>query len=99
MKHPVLKEFEEFALRGNMVDLAVGVVIGAAFGKVVSSIVEHVIMPPVSLLMGGVDFPSWQIVIRAATDQKPEVAMHIGQLLNALVQFFLVAIAIFVVVK
>jgi large conductance mechanosensitive channel len=98
-KHPLLKEFEEFALRGNMVDLAVGVVIGAAFARVVASIVEHLIMPPVSLIMGGVDFPTWRIPIRAAENGKPEVAIQIGQLLNNVVQFFLVAIAIFFVVK
>ena len=98
-KHPLLKEFEEFALRGNVVDLAVGVVIGAAFGRVVTSIVENVIMPPVGLIMGGVDFPTWQIVIREAAAGKPEVALRVGLLLNAIVQFVLIAIAIFFIVK
>jgi large conductance mechanosensitive channel len=98
-KHPLLKEFEEFALRGNVVDLAVGVVIGAAFGRVVTSIVENVIMPPVGLIMGGVDFPTWQIVIKDAANGKPPVSMHVGLLLNAIVQFVLIAIAIFLIVK
>lgn len=101
----MLTEFKEFAMRGNVVDLAVGVVIGAAFGKIVSSLVEHVIMPPIGWLIGGVDFSAlkWVLVdAAAATATSPEVkevAIGYGMFLNTIVQFVIIAFAIFVVVK
>jgi large conductance mechanosensitive channel len=100
----LLAEFKSFAMRGNVVDLAVGVVIGAAFGKIVSSLVEQVVMPPIGLLIGGVDFSAWKITLQeAAVDAAgkaiPAVEMGIGAFLNTIIQFAIVAFAIFMVVK
>jgi large conductance mechanosensitive channel len=101
----MLSEFKEFAMRGNVVDLAVGVVIGAAFGKIVSSLVTDVIMPPIGWLIGGVDFSAlkWVLVdgvaATAAAPEIKEVAIGYGLFLNAVIQFVIVAFAIFVVVK
>ena len=93
-------EFKAFAMRGNVVDLAVGVVIGAAFGKIVTSLVDQVIMPPIGLLIGGVDFSAWKWIIKAADAAgKGEVAIQFGAFLNTLIQFVIVAFAIFLVVK
>lgn len=101
----MLSEFKEFAMRGNVVDLAVGVVIGAAFGKIVSSLVTDVIMPPIGWLIGGVDFSAlkWVLVdgvaATAAAPEIKEVAIGYGLFLNAVIQFVIVAFAIFMVVK
>ena len=96
----MLKGFREFILRGNVVDLAVGVVIGAAFGKIVSALVDNVIMPPIGLLIGGVDFSAWKWVLKAAgADGKGEVAIQIGVFFNTIIQFLIIAAAIFIVVK
>lgn len=93
-------EFKAFVLRGNVVDLAVGVVIGAAFGKIVSALVDNVIMPPIGLLIGGVDFSAWKWVLKAAgADGKGEVAIQIGVFFNTIIQFVIIAAAIFIVVK
>lgn len=100
----MIGEFKEFAMRGNVVDLAVGVVIGAAFGKIVTVLVDKVIMPPLGLLIGGVDFSEWAITLKAATidaagKEVPAVVIGIGDFLNTLVQFVIIAFAIFLVVK
>ena len=101
----MLSEFKDFAMRGNVVDLAVGVVIGAAFGKIVSSLVSDVIMPPIGWLVGGVDFSAlkWVLVqpvaATATTFEVQEVAIGYGLVINAVVQFTIVAFAIFMVVK
>jgi len=100
----MIGEFKEFAMRGNVVDLAVGVVIGAAFGKIVTALVDKVVMPPVGLLIGGVDFSKWAITLKAATvdaagKEIPAVVLGIGDFLNTLVQFVIIAFAIFLVVK
>jgi large conductance mechanosensitive channel len=100
----MISEFKEFALRGNVVDLAVGVVIGAAFGRIVTVLVDRVLMPPIGLALGGVDFSAWAIELKAATVDAagkavPAVTIGIGEFLNALVQFAIVALAIFLVVK
>ena len=93
-------EFKAFIMRGNVVDLAVGVVIGAAFGKIVTSLVDNVIMPPIGLLIGGVDFSAWKWVPKpAGADGKGEVAIQAGVFFNTIIQFLIVAAAIFVVVK
>ena len=94
-------EFKAFAMRGNVVDLAVGVVIGAAFGKIVTSLVDQIIMPPIGLLIGGVDFSSWKWVLQPAdaATKVPEVAIQFGAFLNTLIQFTIIAFAIFLVVK
>lgn len=95
----LISEFKAFAMRGNVVDLAVGVVIGASFGKIVSALVEHVVMPPIGAVTGGVDFSAWVIPIKAASEGHPEVAIRIGIFLNTVIQFVIVAFAIFLVVK
>jgi large conductance mechanosensitive channel len=93
-------EFKAFAMRGNVIDLAVGVVIGAAFGKIVTSLVDQVIMPPIGLLIGGVDFSAYKWVLQAAgPDGKGEVAILFGAFLNTMIQFTIVAFAIFLVIK
>ena len=100
----MMTEFKEFAMRGNVIDLAVGVVIGAAFGKIVTALVDKVIMPPLGLLIGGVDFAKLGIVLKEATvdaagKEVPAVVLAYGEFINALVQFVIVAFAIFLVVK
>jgi large conductance mechanosensitive channel len=98
----ILSEFREFIARGNVIDLAVGVVIGAAFTAIVKSLVDQVIMPPVGLLMGGVDFAKFQWVLKPddpATAAADAVAIQYGAFLNTLVQFVIVAWVVFLVVK
>lgn len=94
-------EFKAFAMRGNVVDLAVGVVIGAAFGKIVTSLVDQIIMPPIGMVVGGVDFSSWKWILQPANEatKTPEVAILFGAFLNTLIQFVIIAFAIFLVVK
>jgi large conductance mechanosensitive channel len=93
------KEFREFAVKGNVVDLAVGVIIGAAFGKVVSSFVSDLVMPPVGLLVGGMDFSKLSLVLKEAAEGQAEVALRYGAFIQTLVDFLIVAWAIFIVVK
>jgi large conductance mechanosensitive channel len=95
------KEFKEFAMRGNVVDLAVGVVIGAAFGAIVTSLVKDVIMPPIGYITGGVDFSELKVILKDADVQKKaaEVAIHYGNFINAIIDFLIIAFCIFMVVK
>jgi large conductance mechanosensitive channel len=97
----VVKEFREFIAQGNVIDLAVGVVIGAAFGKIVTSLVEQVIMPPIGLLLGQVDFADLKWVLKPAdaAAKTEEVAILYGAFANTIIQFIIVAFAIFMVVK
>jgi large conductance mechanosensitive channel len=96
----IASEFRAFAMRGNVVDMATGIVIGAAFGKIVSSLVEGIIMPPVGLLIGGIDFSSIKTVIKAAgADGKGEVAIMWGTFFNTIISFAIIAFAIFIVIK
>ena len=96
----IATDFKAFVLRGNVVDLAVGVVIGAAFGKIVSSLVDQIIMPPIGMLIGGVDFSSYKWILKAAgPDGKGEVALQYGAFFNTMIQFLIIAAAIFVVVQ
>jgi len=95
----IVSEFKTFAVKGNVIDLAVGVVIGGAFGKIVGSLVDQVIMPPIGLATGGIDFSSIKIVLKDAFGEQPEVALGIGLFINAIVQFTIVAFAIFMLVK
>ncbi len=95
-------EFKEFIARGNVVDLAVGVIIGASFGKIVTSLVEQVVMPPIGLLLGKVDFSNLEWVLVAenpATEEIERVAIQYGAFINTLIQFLIVAFVIFLVVK
>lgn len=95
----ILSEFKQFAMRGNVIDLAVGVVIGAAFGKIVTALVNEVIMPPIGLAIGGVDFSGWKWVLRAAAPGHPEVAIAVGAFINTIIQFLIIALAIFIMVR
>lgn len=95
----LLKEFRAFAVKGNVVDLAVGVIIGAAFGKIVSSLVEDIIMPPVGLLLGHVDFTQLKLVLREADGTNPAVTLNYGNFLNIVLQFLILAFCVFMLVK
>lgn len=100
----MMSEFKDFAMRGNVIDLAVGVVIGGAFGKIVTALVDKIIMPPIGLLIGGVDFSklSWTLkeaTVDAAGKEVPAVVVGYGDFLNTLIQFIIIAFAIFMVVK
>lgn len=95
----MLKEFRDFAMRGNVVDLAVGVIIGTAFGKIVSSLVADIIMPPLGLLIGGIDFKQFSITLRDASGDVPAVVMHYGSFVQSVFDFVIVAFAIFMAIK
>jgi len=95
----MLKEFKEFAVKGNMVDLAVAVIIGGAFGKIVTSLVNDVIMPPIGLLLGGVDFSNLKITLKAAQQDIPAVTLNYGAWINTLIDFLIVAVVIFLAIK
>jgi len=95
----MVKEFKEFAMRGNVVDMAVGIVIGGAFGKIVSSLVTDVIMPPIGLILGNVDFSKLSIVLREKTEAAEAVSINYGLFVNTLLDFVIVAFAIFMVIK
>ncbi|MCA3701105.1 large-conductance mechanosensitive channel protein MscL [Brevundimonas sp.] len=98
----LLTEFKEFAARGNVVDLAVGVIIGASFGKIVTSLVEQVVMPPIGLVLGRVDFSNLKWVLSPedpATEAIEEVAIQYGAFLNTVIQFVIVAFVVFLMVK
>lgn len=95
----LFKEFRDFAMRGNVVDLAVGVIIGAAFGKIVSSLVANIIMPPLGLLIGGVDFKQFKWVLKPAEGDIPAVVMEYGNFIQTVFDFIIVAFAIFIAIK
>jgi large conductance mechanosensitive channel len=100
----LLKEFRDFAMKGNVVDLAVGVIIGAAFGKIVSVLVDKVMMPPIGYVAGGIDFADKKLVLKEAVYDgakvvKPEVALGYGEFINALIYFLIVAFCLFMVIK
>lgn len=94
-----LKEFREFAIKGNAVDMAVGIIIGAAFGKIVSSLVNDVIMPPIGLMLGGVDFSDLAVNLKAAAGNQPAVAIKYGLFLNTVIDFAIIAFCIYLVAK
>jgi large conductance mechanosensitive channel len=93
------KEFRDFAVRGNMVDMAVGIIIGGAFGTIVQSLVKDVIMPPIGIALGGVDFSDIKIPLKAAAPGQEAVTMNIGLFLNNVISFLIVAAAVFMLVK
>ena len=107
----MLREFRDFAMRGNVVDLAVGVIIGAAFGTIVSSLVDDVIMPPIGLLLAGIDFSTLKLVLQQAVPAigaegapgyvaaVPEVAINYGKFINAAIKFVIVAWVLFMIIK
>ena len=99
-----IKEFKEFAMRGNVMDMAVGIIIGGAFGKIVSSLVADVIMPPIGMMVGGINFTEWTIklheaVVEAGQVVKPAVTLNIGNFLQTVFDFMIIAFSIFLVVK
>ncbi len=94
-----IEEFKKFAVKGNAIDLAVGVVIGGAFGKIVTSLVDDIIMPPLGLLSGNVDFSEKIIVLKKATEETAVISLNYGMFINAIIQFTIVAFAIFLLVK
>jgi len=95
----VLKEFKEFAVKGNVVDMAVGIIIGAAFGKIVSSIVGDVIMPPIGVLLGGVDFSNLAVTVKEGVGSVPAVTIRYGKFIQTVIDFTIIAFAIFMIVK
>lgn len=97
----MLKEFKEFAMRGSVIDLAVGVVIGGAFGKIVTSLVDNIIMPPLGYITGGIDFSQMKFVITEANaaTETAEVAVNYGIFINVVIQFIIIAFCIFLVIK
>ena len=95
----ILDEFKAFAMKGNMIDMAVGIIIGAAFGKIVSSVVNDILMPPIGLLLGGVNFTDLKVVMKAATDTVPAVTWNYGSFIQALIDFLIIAAAIFMLIK
>ncbi len=95
----MLQEFKEFAVKGNMIDMAVGIIIGGAFGTIVKSLVEDIIMPPIGLALGGVDFSDIKLPLRAAAEGKEAVTMNVGSFLNNVISFLIVAWAVFLLVK
>jgi large conductance mechanosensitive channel len=95
----LVDEFKAFALKGNVVDMAVGIIIGAAFGKIVSSMVADIIMPPLGLLIGGVNFTDLKLVMKAATETHPAVTWNYGNFLQVTFDFLIVAFSVFLVIK
>ncbi len=95
----MVKEFKEFAMKGNMMDMAVGIIIGAAFGKIVSSVVADVLMPPLGLLLGGVNFASLKLTLKEAVGDTAAVTLNYGAFLQTVVDFVIVAFAIFLMIR
>lgn len=95
----MLSEFKEFAVKGNVVDMAVGVIIGGAFGKIITSLVGDVIMPPIGVALGGVDFSNLSFIVQEAVDKKPAVVISYGKFLQTIFDFIIIAFVIFMAVK
>lgn len=95
----MITEFKTFAMRGNVVDMAVGIIIGGAFGKIVSSLVADVIMPPIGLLIGGVDFSNLAFILKEAAGETAAVSLNYGNFIQTVLDFIIVAFAIFLMVK
>ncbi|MDD2935353.1 MAG: large-conductance mechanosensitive channel protein MscL [Candidatus Pacebacteria bacterium] len=95
----IIKEFKEFAIKGNVVDMAIGIVIGTAFGKIVSSFVADIIMPPIGVITGGVDFSNLVFTLKSATETTEAITLNYGMFLNTVIDFLIIAFAIFFVIK
>ncbi len=95
----MLNEFKEFAVKGNAIDMAVGIIIGASFGKIISSLVADVIMPPIGVLIGGVDFTKLALTLREAAGDAPAVTLNYGSFIQSIVDFTIIAFAVFMAVK
>ncbi|MDD4996496.1 MAG: large-conductance mechanosensitive channel protein MscL [Patescibacteria group bacterium] len=94
----MLQEFKKFALKGNVIDMAIGVIIGGAFGKIVSSLVTDVIMPPIGLLLGGIDFSNLMLVLKKASETAPAITINYGIFINTIIDFIIIAFSIFIAV-
>lgn len=94
-----IDEFKAFAIKGNIIDMAVGIIIGVAFGRVVSSFVADIIMPPIGLLVGGVNFSDLKVVLKSATETTPAVTWNYGNFIQVLFDFLIVALAVFMMIK
>ena len=95
----IMQEFKEFAVKGDAIDMAVGIVIGASFSKIVTSLVNDVIMPPIGMLLGGVDFKNLKVILKEASNTAPAVTLNYGQFINTTIDFLIVAFCIFIAVK
>jgi large conductance mechanosensitive channel len=95
----MMKEFKEFAVKGNVIDMAVGIIIGAAFGKIVSSFVGDVIMPPIGVLVGGIDFSNLAFTVKEASGQIPAVVIGYGKFIQTVIDFTIIAFTIFIAIK
>lgn len=95
----MISEFKAFAVRGNVVDMAIGIILGAAFGKIVTSFVNDIIMPPIGLLVGGVDFSDLTVVLKKAVGETPAVTLNYGMFIQVVIDFLIVAFAIFMAIK
>jgi len=95
----ILDEFKKFAVKGNMMDMAVGIIIGAAFGKIVASLVSDIVMPPIGLLLGGVNFADLKVVMKAATETVPAVTWNYGSFIQTAIDFLIIAFVVFMLIK
>ena len=95
----LVDEFKAFAMKGNVVDMAVGIIIGVAFGKIISSVVGDIIMPPLGLLIGGVNFTDLKVILRAATETNPAVTWNYGNFLQVTFDFLIIAFSVFLIIK
>lgn len=95
----MMKEFKEFVMKGNVIDMAVGIVIGIAFGKIIGSLVTDIIMPPIGILLGGVDFSNLSWVIKEATEAAEAVTLNYGKFIITIIEFIIIAFSIFMVIK
>lgn len=97
----LVKEFRDFAMRGNVIDMAVGIIIGAAFGTIVSTMVDKIFMPPIGMLLGKVDFSKLKLVLQEANAEQglAEVGIYYGEFINAVIKFIIVAFCLFIVIK
>ncbi len=95
----MLQEFKKFAMKGNVIDLAVGIIIGTAFGKIVSSFVSDIIMPPIGVLLGGINFSNLTLTIKKATTANPAVTINYGLFINTVIDFLIIAFVIFIAIK
>ena len=95
----LFKEFKSFAMRGNVVDMAVGIIIGASFGKIISSLVNDVLMPPIGVIIGGMDFSSLSFTVKSASPESAAVVIKYGMFINMLIDFIIVAFAMFIIIQ
>lgn len=94
-----VKDFKKFISRGNVIDMAVGIIVGASFTKIIDVLVNHILMPPIGVLLGGVDFSSFKITLKKATESSPASTIDYGLFINTLINFFIVAVSVFILIK